>query len=219
MLRGLRLLRGRQRDVGVGRAWCRLGSISRARHRNSVTPMVDARLGAEAAANLTPQVARALGFGYEVNALRCNYLAGAPSKSSIPSRPAAFLRLQSRVLRSRLPRTATLRCGCSETWISWCGWRFAACGRGARASRLLVASYRADAIESGFFPTSDRLLTRGQCRGSPLAVVARLLSVCSRRRELWNRTADLDMLGRRVRVLGPADSILFRPATAPSMAG
>ena len=28
--------------------------------------------------------------------------------------------------------------------------------------------------------------------------------------EFWNRTAEIEILGRRVRVLGPADSILFQ---------
>jgi Uncharacterised nucleotidyltransferase len=45
-------------------------------NRNSVTPMVGARLGAEGAANLPRQVARALRLSYEVNALRSHHLTG-----------------------------------------------------------------------------------------------------------------------------------------------
>jgi len=47
-----------------------------AANRNSVTPMISARLGAEGAADLPPHVARALRLSYQVNALRCNHLAG-----------------------------------------------------------------------------------------------------------------------------------------------
>src|SRR5271156_1770944 len=44
-------------------------------NRNSVMPMVGARLGAEGAANLPRHVARALRLSYEVNALRSHHLA------------------------------------------------------------------------------------------------------------------------------------------------
>src|SRR5277367_2117677 len=59
--------------AGRGIDWNRFLAFA---SRNSVTPMVGARLGAEGAANLPRHIARALRLSYEVNALRSNHLAG-----------------------------------------------------------------------------------------------------------------------------------------------
>ena len=100
--------------------WNRFLSLA---NRNSVTPMIAARLGAEGAANLPRHVARALRLSYEVNALRSNHRAGCAVEIVDSFAAAACRRLQSRVRLSRLPPTVTSRCGCSEIWISWCGSR------------------------------------------------------------------------------------------------
>lgn len=181
-------------------------------NRNSVTPMVAARLGVEGAANLPPHLARALRLSYQVNALRNNHLArcaveildsfGASSVPAIAIKGPAlaiaaygdvamrvFGDLDFMVRLEDLPRAvaALERVGYSSP------------------------SYCADAVESGFFPDVGLDFARPDCvvdlqwRLSPS-----YFPYAPAGEEVWKRTAEIEMLGRRVRVLGPADSILFQ---------
>jgi hypothetical protein len=87
-------------------------------NRNSVTPLVAARLGAEAAAYLPQDLARAFELSYQVITLH-----GAPRKLPKRLRRATCRQSRSRVRRSQLPRTAMSRCEYLETSTSWCASR------------------------------------------------------------------------------------------------
>jgi len=189
--------------------WNRFLSLA---NSNSVTPMIAARLSAEGAANLPRHVARALRLSYEVNALRTRYLAGCAveivdsfAAAGVPAiaikGPAlaiasygdlamrVFGDLDFMVRREDLPRAvaALERVGYSSP------------------------AYRADVIASGFFPDVALDFARPD---SVVDLHWRLspgyFQFAPAGEQLWNRTAEIEILGRRVRVLGPADSILFQ---------
>jgi hypothetical protein len=180
--------------------------------RNSVTPMVAARLTAEGVARLPARVARALRLGYEVNALRTHHLAACAAEiadcfasAGVPAMalkgPAlaisaygdlamrVFADLDFMVRVEDLPRAA------------------AALGRAGYSS----PSYRADIVESGFFPDVSLDFSR---QDSVVDLHWRLAPVYfpfgPSGEQVWNRTAEIELLGRRIRILGAADSILFQ---------
>ena len=173
--------------------------------------MIGARLGAEGVVNLPAHVARALRSSYQVNALRCAHLAACAAEivdsfaaTGVPAiaikGPALALAaygdlamrvygdLDFMVRPSDLPRAAA-----------------------ALARVGYSSAYRADAVESGFFPDATLDFSR---QDSVVDLHWRLspsyFPFAPAGDQVWNRTADLDLLGRRVRVLGPADSILFQ---------
>jgi Uncharacterised nucleotidyltransferase len=181
-------------------------------NRNCVTPMVGARLAVEGAADLPRPVARVLRLSYEVNALRCNHRAGCAvevvdsfSASGVPviaiKGPAlaiaaygdvamrVFGDLDFMVRRSDLPRAAEALGGVGYS----------------------SASYHAAAVDSGFFSdvaldfSRDDSVVDLHWRLSP-----GYFPFAPEGEQVWDRTAEIELLGRRVRVLGPADSILFQ---------
>ena len=182
-------------------------------NRNGVAPMVAARLGAQAAASLTPQVARALRLSYEVNALRCNHLAGCAVEivDSFAAAGVPAIAIKGPALAIAAYGDVAMRVFGDLDFMV----RLEDLPRAAAAlERVGYASsppYRADAIESGFFPDVSIDFVRPdsvvdlQWRLSPS-----YFPFAPAGDEVWNRTADIDILGRRVRVLGPADSILFQ---------
>ena len=91
-------------------------------NHNALTPMVAARLGAEGVANLPSHVARMLRLSYQVNALRCNHLAGC-AVEIVESAAAGITAIAIKGPALAIARTAKSRCACSATWISLCGGR------------------------------------------------------------------------------------------------
>jgi hypothetical protein len=182
-------------------------------NRNGVAPMVAARLGAEGAANLTPHVARALRLSYEVNALRSHHLAGCAVEivDSFASAGVPAIAIKGPALAISAYGDLAMRVfGDLDFMVRFEDLPHAA----AALEQVGYASspaYRADVIESGFFPDVSLDFVRPdsvvdlQWRLSPS-----YFPFTPAGDSVWNRTAEIDILGRRVRVLGPADSILFQ---------
>ena len=182
-------------------------------NRNGVAPMVAARLGAEGAANLTPHVARALRLSYEVNALRCNHLAGCAVEivDSFAAAGVPAIAIKGPALAIAAYGDVAMRVFGDLDFVV----RLEDLPRAATALERVGYSsspaYRADAIESGFFPDVALDFMRPdsvvdlQWQLSPS-----YFPFAPAGDQVWNRTADIDLLGRRVRVLGHADSILFQ---------
>jgi len=181
-------------------------------NRNSVTPMAAARLTAEGVARLPERVARSLRLAYEVNALRCNHLArcaadivdcfGAAGVSAIALKGPAlaisaygdvamrvFADLDFMVRAEELPAAAAAleRAGYSSPY------------------------YRADVVESGFFPDVGLDFSgEGGVVDLHWRLAPAYFPFAPAGEQIWSRTAETELFGRRVRILGPADSILFQ---------
>lgn len=181
-------------------------------NRNGVAPMVTARLGAEGAANLPSHVARALRLSYEVNALRCNHLAGCAVEivESFGAGSVPAIAIKGPALAIAAYGDLAMRVFGDLDFMV----RLEDLPRAVAALERVGYSspaYHADAIESGFFPDVALDFARPdsvvdlQWRLSPS-----YFPFAPAGDQVWNRTAEIEMLGRRVRVLGPADSILFQ---------
>jgi Uncharacterised nucleotidyltransferase len=182
-------------------------------NRNGVTPMVAARLGAEeGAANLPSHVARALRLSYEINALRTNHLAGCVGEivDSFASAGVPAIAIKGPALGiSAYGDVAARVYGDLDFMV-----RLKDLPRAASALERLGYSspaYRAEVVESGFFPDVALDFSR---QDSVVDLHWRLSAgyfpFAPRGDQIWNRTSEIDLLGRRVRILGPADSILFQ---------
>jgi hypothetical protein len=181
-------------------------------NRNGVAPVVAARLRAEGVAKPPPHVARALMLGYEINALRCNHLArcaaeiaDAFASSSVPAiaikGPALAL--------SAFGDVAMRVFGDLDFMVRSEDLRRAA----AVLERLGYSSpaYRADVVESGFFPDVSLDFSRqDSVVDLHWRLSANYFPFAPTGEQIWNRTSTIDLLGRRVRILGPVDSILFQ---------
>ena len=204
------------RDRGVD--WNRFLALA---NRNCVTPMIGARLGAEGVVNLPAHVARALRLSYQVNALRCAHLAACAAEivdsfaaTGVPAiaikGPALALAaygdlamrvygdLDFMVRPSDLPRAAA-----------------------ALARVGYSSAYRADAVESGFFPDATLDFSR---QDSVVDLHWRLspsyFPFAPAGDQVWNRTADLELARQtRSRARTRPTRFCFRPATAASTAG
>ncbi len=181
-------------------------------NRNGVAPMVAARLDAEGAANLPAHVARALRLSYEVNALRCNHLAGCAVEivESFGSAGVPSIAIKGPALAIAAYGDLAMRVFGDLDFMV----RLEDLPRAVAALERVGYSspaYHADAIESGFFPDVALDFARPdsvvdlQWRLSPS-----YFPFAPAGDQVWNRTAEIEMRGRRVRVLGPADSILFQ---------
>ena len=181
-------------------------------NRNSVTPMVGARLGAEGAANLPRHLARALRLSYEVNALRSHHLAGCAVEivDSFGAAGVPLIAIKGPALAVVAYGDVAMRVFGDLDFMV----RLEDLPRAAAALERVGYSspaYHADAIESGFFPDVALDFAR------PDSVVdlhwqlsASYFPFAPQSEQVWDRTSEIDLLGRRVRVLGPADSILFQ---------
>ena len=193
----------------VERDWNRFLALA---NRNSVTPMVGARLGAEGAANLPRHVVRALRLSYEANALRCNHLAGCAVEvvDSFAAAGVPAIAIKGPALAITAYGDVAMRVFGDLDFMV----RLSDLPRAVAALERVGYSspaYRADVIASGFFPDVALKFAR------PDGVVDlhwRLspgyFPFAPAGEQLWNRTAEIEILGRRVRVLGPGDSILFQ---------
>jgi len=188
--------------------WNRLLDLA---NRNSITAMVGARLGVEGAANLPPHVARALHLSYEVNALRCNHLAGCGAEivDSFEASGVSTIAIKGPTLAIGAYGDVALRVFGDLDFVV----RLSDLRRAAEALERLgySSTYRADAIESGFFPDMALDFTR---EDSVVDLHWRLspsyFPFAPEGEQVWDRTAEIELLGRCVRVLGPIDSILFQ---------
>lgn len=181
-------------------------------NRNSVTPMVGARLGVEGFANLPPHVARALRLGYQVNALRCNHRAGCAVEivDSLAASGVAAIAIKGPALAIAAYRDLAMRVFGDLDFVV----RLSDLPRAAQALQGIgysAADYRTDVIESGFFP--DVALDFSRDDGVVdlhWRLAPGYFPFAPEGEQVWTRTVEIEMLGRRVRVLGPADSIRFQ---------
>jgi Uncharacterised nucleotidyltransferase len=181
-------------------------------NRNSVTPMVGARLGAEGIAKLPPHVARALRLGYQVNALRCNHRAGCALEivDSFAANGVSAIAIKGPALAIAAYRDLAMRVFGDLDFVV----RLSDLRRAAKALAAIgysSAEYRPDVIESGFFP--DVALDFSRDDGVVdlhWRLAPGYFPFAPEGEQVWARSAEIEMLGRRVRVLGPADSILFQ---------
>ncbi len=181
-------------------------------NRNGVAPMAGARLGAEGDANLPPHVARALRLSYEVNALRCNYRAGYAAEivDAFAAGGVPAIALKGPVLAIAAYGDVAMRVFGDLDFMV----RFSDLQRAVKALERVgysSADYRADVVESGFFPD----VTLGFSReGSVVDLHWRLsprhFPFAPDGEQVWSRSVEIELLGRRVRVLGPADTIAFQ---------
>jgi Uncharacterised nucleotidyltransferase len=198
-----------QQSIERGIAWNRFLMLA---NRNSVTPMVAARLGAEGVANLPPHVARALRLSYQVNTLRCNHLAGCAVEivESFAAASVPAIAIKGPALAIAAYGDVAMRVFGDLDFMV----RLEDLPRAVAALERVGYSspaYRADVIETGFFPDVALDFARPdsvvdlQWRLSPS-----YFPFAPAGDQVWNRTAEIEILGRRVRVLGPADTILFQ---------
>ncbi len=180
--------------------------------RNRVTPMVGARLGAEGIANPPPYVARALRFSYEINALRNNYRAGCATEivDSFAAGAVPAIAIKGPALAIAAYGDVAMRVFEDLDFMV----RLADLPRAAKALERVAYSsavYRPEVVESGFFPDTSLDFSREDCLVDlHWALSARYFPFAPEGEQVWNRTVEIELLGRRVRVLGPADSILFQ---------
>jgi len=180
-------------------------------NRNSVTPLVGARLGAEAA-YLPPQIARALELSYQVNALRSNHLAGCAAEIA-----DAFAASEVPAIAIKGPTLAIAAYGDVALRVFGDLDFMVRLADLARANEVLrrigysSATYLAEAVESGFFADVSLDFSR---EDSVVDLHWQLspsyFPFAPESEQVWSRTSEIDLLGRRVRVLGPPDSILFQ---------
>ena len=181
-------------------------------NRNSVTPLVAARLRTETAAYLPPRVARAIELSYQVNALRSNHLAGCAAEiaGSFAASGVPAIAIKGPTLAVAAYGDVALRVFGDLDFMV----RLADL---PRATEVLArigyssATYLAEAVESGFFADVSLDFSR---EDSVVDLHWQLspsyFPFAPEGEQVWNRTSEVDLLGRRVRVLGPPDSILFQ---------
>jgi hypothetical protein len=181
-------------------------------NRNSVTPMIGARLGAEDIDGVPPQVARALSLSYQANAMRCRYRAECVAEIA-----ASFEAAGVRAIAIKGPALAIAAYG--DVAMRVFGdldfmVRLDDLERAAAALHRLgysSPSYRPDVVASGFFPDVTLNFTRD---GSIVDLHWRLsptyFPFAPDGERVWDRTATIDILGTPVPTLRPADSILFQ---------
>lgn len=181
-------------------------------NRNSVTPLVGARLGAEAAAYLPPHFARALELSYQVNAMRSNHLAelAAEIADSFAASEVPAITIKGPTLAIAAYGDVALRVFGDLDFMV----RLADVPRAFEVLARIgysSATYLAEAVESGFFADVSLDFSR---EDSVVDLHWQLspsyFPFAPESERVWDRTSEIDLLGRRVRVLGPADSILFQ---------
>ena len=181
-------------------------------NRNNVAPLVAARLGAEAAAYLPPHLARALELSYQVNALRSNHLAGCAAEiaGAFASNDVPAIAIKGPTLAIAAYGDVALRVFGDLDFMV----------RSAdlpRANEMLMRigysspTYFAEAVESRFFADVSLDFSR---EDSVVDLHWQLspsyFPFAPESEQVWDRSSEMDLLGRRVRVLGPAESILFQ---------
>src|SRR5208283_4643249 len=181
-------------------------------NRNCIAPIVGATLGAETSADLPPNVARALRLSYEVNALRSNHLSGCAAEivDSFAAAEVPSIAIKGPALAIAAYGDVAMRVFGDLDFLV----RLSDLPRAVKALERIGYSseaYRADVVESGFFPD----VTLGFSReGSVVDLHWRLsprhFPFAPDGEHIWNRSVEMELLGRRVRVLGPADTILFQ---------
>ena len=195
--------------AGRGVDWDRFLALA---NRNSVTPMAGARLGAEGVANLPPYVARALRFSYQVNALRSNHRAGCAAEivDSFAASAVPAIAIKGPALAIAAYGDVAMRVFGDLDFMV----RLSDLPRAAKALERIgysSAAYRADVVESGFFPDTALDFSR---EDSVVDLHWRLspgyFPFAPEGEQIWSRTVEIELLGKRVRVLSPADSILFQ---------
>jgi hypothetical protein len=181
-------------------------------NRNGVAPLVAARLGAEGVAKPPAHVARALSLGYEINALRCNHLAGCAAEivDAFASSLVPVIAIKGPALALSAYGDVAMRVFGDLDFMV----RSEDLPRAVAALERLGYSspaYRADVVESGFFPDVSLDFS------GPDGVVdlhwrlsANYFPFAPTGEQIWKRTGEIDLLGRRVCILGPVDSILFQ---------
>jgi hypothetical protein len=181
-------------------------------NRNSVTPLVGARLGAEAAAYLPPHLARAFELSYQVNALRSNYLAGCAAEIA-----DAFAASDVPAIAIKGPTLAIAAYGDVAQRVFGDLDFMVRLADLPRANEVLMrigyssSTYLADAVESGFFADVSLDFSReDSVVDLHWQLAPSYFPFAPEGEQVWSRTSEVDLLGRRVRVLGPADSILFQ---------
>ena len=182
-------------------------------NRNGVTPMAGARLGEEGAASLPPRVARAMRLSCQVTALRNNHLAGCAVEivDSFAAAGVPAIAIKGPALAIAAYGDVAMRVFGDLDFMV----RLEDLPRAAAAlerRRVLVACLPCRRNRERILPRRGaRLRAPGLCGRSPMAVVAQLLPVCSRRR------AGLEA-DRRNRNAGPARSHA-RPRRLDSVSG
>jgi Uncharacterised nucleotidyltransferase len=181
-------------------------------NHNGVTPLAGARLRTETAANLPPRLARSLELSYQVNALRSNHLAGCAAEIA-----DAFAASEVPAIAIKGPTLAIAAYGDVALRVFGDLDFMVRLADLPRANEVLArigyssATYLAEAVESGFFADASLDFSR---EDSVLDLHWQLspsyFPFAPESEQVWDRTSELDLLGRRVRVLGPADSILFQ---------
>ncbi|HEY6394926.1 MAG TPA: nucleotidyltransferase family protein [Candidatus Binataceae bacterium] len=180
--------------------------------QNGVVPMAGARLLADFRSELPATVERQLTLACEANALRCRYQA------------ASLLEILHSFTRERIPALAIK--GAVLAAIAFGDLNLRASGDLdvlvhrtdlPRAAAVLerigyvAGSYRAEAFASGFFPDTALDFARD---GIVLDLHWRLspsyFQFAPDGEQIWERAVDVEVGGRRVRTLGPDDSILFQ---------
>jgi hypothetical protein len=181
-------------------------------NRNSVTPLVGVRLRTETAANLPPRLARALELSYQANALRSNHLAGCAAEIA-----DAFASSEVPAIAIKGPALAVAAYGDVALRVFGDLDFMVRLAELPRAHAVLArigyssATYLAEAVESGFFADASLDFSR---QDSVVDLHWQLspsyFPFAPESEQVWSRTSEVALLGRRVRVLGPADSILFQ---------
>jgi Uncharacterised nucleotidyltransferase len=181
-------------------------------NRNSVTPMIGARLAAHDFDGLPSRVARALQLSYEANAMRCRYRAECATEiaASFDAAGVPAIALKGPALAIAAYGDVATRVFGDLDFIV----RLRDLDRAAAELLRLgysSTSYRPDVIASGFFPDVTLNFTRD---GSIVDLHWRLsptyFPFAPDGERVWTRTATIDILGTPVRTLGPADAILFQ---------
>lgn len=179
--------------------------------RNGVIAMVGARLGAEGIADPPPHVARALRFSYQVNALRSGHLAGCAAEivDSFAANAVPAIAIKGPALAIAAYGDVAMREFVDLDFMV----RLSDLPLAARALEQVgySSTYRHDVVESGFFPDTTLDFVRdGSAVDLHWSLSPRYFPFAPEAAQIWSRTAGIDLLGRRVRVLGPADAILFQ---------
>jgi Uncharacterised nucleotidyltransferase len=199
--------------AGSGIDWNRFLALA---NRNCVTPMVGARLGGEASASLPPDVARVLGLSYQANALRSNHLLACAAEmvDSFASDEVPAIAIKGPALAIAAYGDVAMRVFGDLDFMV----RLPDLPRAAKALERVGYSspaYRPDVVDSGFFPDASLDFSREDSvvdlhwQLSPSYFPFGPDSA-----QIWSRTAEIELLGRRVRVLGAADAILFQACHA-----
>jgi Uncharacterised nucleotidyltransferase len=193
--------------------WSRFLALA---NRNCVTPIVGARLGAETGATLPQDIARVLALSYQVNALRSNHLSGCAAEivDSFSAAEVPAIAIKGPTLAIAAYGDVAMRVFGDLDFMV----RLSDLPRAAKALERVGYSspaYRPDVVESGFFPDVSLDFSR---EDSVVDLHWQLspsyFPFGPDGEQIWNRTAEIELLGRRVRVLGPADAILFQACHA-----